>query len=435
MNHTVSYPFRPPKNNSLFIKLVQYIIEPIMLPFIPKISAIEIDPHDLSLLRNLRRKRVILTPNHAEMTEPYAIFYLSRLLREEFNYLTAREVFEDYFPAGRLLQALGCYSVVRGAPDRNALRTTTEILVEGKHWLVIFPEGVSAGLSDVLMPFQPGMGLFAFRAYEELTKRGHDPHLFFVPIAIKMFYLQKMDVPIDRALQHLEKKLLPGVRQRGTNPQERLLQISDALLRSREKEYDIRLPQADIPLSERIAFIKEMIITRIASEIGIEDRGGQRLPDRLRDLINALDQMAHQEIQGNDREQKFSRLQHDRVRVLRRNLETAVNFMVLDLCFLEEQMTTERFLDIVGLLEKEVFGRRRFWGQRKAVIKVGKPVDLDQYIGRYQENKKITLQEISGTLESSVRSMLLELSALCQHMKPSIAGILGISHPRQVEPP
>jgi hypothetical protein len=387
-----------------------------MLPFIPKISKIEIDPGDLSLLKSLKGKRVILTPNHAEMTEPYAIFYLSRLLREEFNYLTAREVFEDYFPAGRLLQALGCYSVVRGAPDRNALRATTKILVEGKHWLVIFPEGVAVGLGDALMPFQPGIGQFAFRAYEELIKKEIDGHILFIPIAVRVFYLQTMDVPIDRALQRLEKKLIPGVNQGDKNPLERLFQIGDTLLQTREKEYNVQ-SRPDTPLSERIGFMKELIITRTAKEVGIKDRPEQAIPDRLRELINALDQMMHQENQGNDREQRFSHNQRERAKTLRQRLETAVNFMALDSCYLEAQMTTERFLDIVGLLEKEVFGKRRFWGQRKAVIKVGKPVDLYEYKERFNKNRKNTLQEISGTLESAVRGMLLELSAPVEFLK------------------
>jgi 1-acyl-sn-glycerol-3-phosphate acyltransferase len=416
MRSTPTFPFRPPKNNSLFIKLVQYIIEPIMLLFIPKISKIEIDPGDLSLLKSLKGKRVILTPNHAEMTEPYVIFALSRMLREEFNYLTAREVFEDYFPAGRLLQAVGCYSVVRGTPDRNALRATTEILVEGKHWLVIFPEGVAVGLGDVLMPFQPGIGQFAFRAYEELTKKKIDGRILFIPIAVRMFYPQKMDVPIDRALQRLEKKLIPGVNQGGKNPLERLLMIGDTLLQTREKEYGIH-SRPDTPLCERIGFMKELVIARTAKQIGIEDRPEQILPDRLRELINALDQMMHKKIQGSDEEQKIQRNQRDKAKTLSKRLETAVNFMALDSCYLEAQMTTERFLDIVGLFEKEVFGKRRFWGQRKAVIKVGKPVDLYEYKERFRENRKNTLQEISGTLESAVRSMLLELSAPVEFLK------------------
>lgn len=416
MRPTAAYPFRPPKNNSLFIKFVQYIIEPIMLLFIPKISKIEIDPDGLARLKGLRSKRVILTPNHAEMTEPYTIFYMSRLLREEFNYLTAREVFEDYFPAGRLLQALGCYSVIRGAPDRNALRATTEILVEGKHWLVIFPEGVAMGLSDVLMPFQPGIGQFAFRAYDELVKKGENPNIFFIPIAIKTFYTQNMDVPIDRALRRLEKNLLPVVIQGYKDPLERLFRIGDTLLQSKEKEYGA-LPPPGALLSERIRVMKELIISTTASQIGVEDHPEHNLPDRLRDLINALNQMAHQQNQGKGQDQDSSQILRDKAKVLRRRLETAINFMALDPQYFELPMTTERFLDIVGLLERELFGKRRFWGQRKAVIRVGEPVGLNDFADQYRISKRETFQEISSALETKVRKMLLELSSRSEPMK------------------
>ncbi len=378
-----------------------------MLPLIPKISKIEINPGDLSLLKSYKGKRVILISNHAEMTEPYAIFYLSRLLREEFNYLTAREVFEDYFPAGRLLQALGCYSVVRGTPDRNALRATTEILVKGKNWLVIFPEGVSAGLSDTLMPFQPGIGQFAFRAYEELVKKGEDPSVYFIPVAIKTFYLQNMDASIDRALSRLETKLIPGINQRHKGNRERLLSLGEALLKSKEHEYGV-VPDAKSLLADRIRVMKEVIITTIASQIGVEDHPEQVLSDRLRDLINATDRILHQKKLN---KQGLTQILRDKAKALRGGLETATNFMALDTYYLEQPMTTERFLDIVGLLEREVFGRRHFWGQRKAIIKVGEPVDVNDYAPNYKINKKETYQKISSNLETKVREMLLELSS------------------------
>ena len=407
MNNRTTFPFRPPRNCSLFIKIVQYILEPIMLPLIPKISKIEINPGDLSLLKSYKGKRVILISNHAEMTEPYAIFYLSRLLREEFNYLTAREVFEDYFPAGRLLQALGCYSVVRGTPDRNALRATTEILVKGKNWLVIFPEGVSAGLSDTLMPFQPGIGQFAFRAYEELVKKGEDPSVYFIPVAIKTFYLQNMDASIDRALSRLETKLLPGIDQNHRGNRERLLSLGEALLKLKEHEYGV-VPDAKSLLADRIRVMKEVIITTIASQIGVGDHPEQVLSDRLRDLINATDRILHQK---KINEQGSAQTLRNKEKALRGGLETATNFMALDTYYLEQPMTTERFLDIVGLLEREVFGRRHFWGQRKAIIKVGEPVDVNDYAPNYKINKKETYQKISSNLETKVREMLLELSS------------------------
>lgn len=401
--------FRPPKNNSLFIKLVQYVIEPIMLPLIPKIASIEISPGDLARLKTLKGKRVILTPNHAEMTEPYVIFALSRMVREEFNYLTAREVFEEYFPAGRLLQALGCYSVIRGAPDRNALRATSEILGEGKHWLVIFPEGVAMGLSDALMPFQPGIGQLAFRAYDELTKKGEKPDIFFVPIAIKTFYVKNMSSPIDRALRRLEEKLLPQKNHEKKDYQERLIALGEATLALKEHEYGVH-PAPGASLSDRIHTMKEVIIATTANQIGVENHPEQILPDRLRDLVNTLDQIIHSQDTEKEPIHEPAQVSRKKAKALRTRLDTAINFMALDHEYLELQMTTERFFDIIGLLEREIFGRRRFWGQRKAVIKVGDPVDLNDFVSQYRTSKRDTFQTISRTLEAKVRGMLQELS-------------------------
>jgi len=413
-----SFAFRPPKINSLFTTFVKYVLAPIVLPLVPKIARVEVEGDGLKRLRQLKGKRVILTPNHAEATEPYVMFQLSKLLGEEFNYLTAREVFDAYFPAGRLLQAIGAYSVVRGMPDRNALRATTEILIEGKHWLVIFPEGVAVGLSDNLMPFQPGIGQFAFRAYEDLVRKDGDVHLYFVPLAIKMVYVHRMDKAIDRALQRLEGKLFSRRAPRSTAPQGRLLRLGEALLDMSEKKYGVRQPPGTA-LSDRISYMKELIISRTAQALNIRERPGQILTDRIRDLINALDQIIYRKVnkRGND-EQSYGQKRLE-AQALRNRLETAVNFMGLDECYLNQSMTTERFMDIIGLMEREVFGARRFWGLRKAVVRVGEPIDLKDYDDQYRANKKGALQEISATLESAVRGMLLELSDLCEPLKPS----------------
>lgn len=416
LKRSPSFAFRPPKNNSLFITFVKYVLVPVLLPLVPRITRVEVEGDGLNRLRQLKGKRVILTPNHAEATEPYVMFQLSKLLGEEFNYLTAREVFDAYFPAGRLLQAIGAYSVVRGMPDRNALRTTTEILMEGKHWLVIFPEGVAVGLSDNLMPFQPGIGQFAFRAYENLVRKDGDVHLYFVPLAIKMVYVHAMDSAIDRALQRLEGKLLPRGFPGAATPQERLLRLGEALLDASEKKYGVRQP-AGIALSDRINFMRELIISRTARALNIQERPDRILPDRIRDLINALDQIIYRKVNERGADKRLLRQEKLEAQALRKRLETAVNFMGLDECYLNQQMTTERFMDIIGLMEREVFGTRRFWGIRKAVVRIGEPLDLKNYADQYRVNKKGALQEISMTLESTVRAMLLELSDLCKPLK------------------
>jgi hypothetical protein len=163
--------------------------------------------------------------------------------------------------------------------------------------------------------------------------------------------------------------------------------------------------------------VKETIITTIANQVGVGDHPEQLLTDRLRDLANAIDRIDHQRNWKKSAGQGPMQTLRDKTKALRKGLETATNFMALETCFLEQQMTTERFLDIVGLLEREVFGRRRFWGQRKAIIKVGEPVYVNDYASNYKINKKETYQKISGTLETKVREMLFELSSQSESMK------------------
>ena len=72
------------------------------------------------------------------------MFLLSKRLSQWYYYMTARETYDKgKFKGlcGLLLQWLGAYSIVRGTADRNAFRTTREILTKGDAPIVIFGEG------------------------------------------------------------------------------------------------------------------------------------------------------------------------------------------------------------------------------------------------------------------------------------------------------
>ena len=77
--------------------------------------------------------RAMICPNHSNRHDPQVMFALSRYAGEDFNFVAAREVFDwDQGMNGWWLQHLGCYSVVRGASDRESFKTSKRILVEGK---------------------------------------------------------------------------------------------------------------------------------------------------------------------------------------------------------------------------------------------------------------------------------------------------------------
>ena len=120
------FVFRPPKNTRFLIWLAKQLALPIMLRLVPKIAEVELNEQDLRRLGELKGERVILAPNHSGGKEPYILFHLSKMLGREFNYLTAKEVFDHSFPIGWLLQRLGAYSIIRGTPDRSSFRMTRD---------------------------------------------------------------------------------------------------------------------------------------------------------------------------------------------------------------------------------------------------------------------------------------------------------------------
>lgn len=379
------------------------------MPLNTGIRHVEIAPEDLHRLRALKTSRVVLIPNHSEGNEPYVLFHLSGLLDEEFNYLAAREVFERYFPAGPLLQAIGCYSITRGAPDRQAYRTTKDLLTSGEHWLVAFPEGIAAGMGDVVMPFEEGIVQIAFSALHDLPA-GHDKApVYLVPLAIKPIYPGAMDRKIDGALTRLEKALLGSLREPTVGFQERLARLSEAILKVNEKMYSIKPLDGATP-GERFNTLKEVMLSRIGGAIGLGLRPGQTESDYIRDLFNAIDRIIHTPKAQNRYEEELIGEQRHAARSLYKTLLRVFEFVGFDAGYFDEHPTVERFLDVLGLLEHEVYGRRRFYGPRTALVKVGDPVNLQDYKIRHRDNKKDACREITSLLQSSVQEMLRTLS-------------------------
>ena len=400
--------FRPPKTNPFFIRQAKRLL-PLALRLVLKTVAIEVNEKDFERLRKLQRQRVVLTPSHSGGLEPYILFHMSKLLDEEFNYLATKEVFEGNPLVGWLAQRLGVYSIIRGAPDKSSFRTTRQLLADGKRWLVIFPEGHTCWQNDTVMPFQQGVTQFAFWAYEDLAKEGELPPLFFVPIAIKYVYVEDMSLEIDRSLRRLELKLFSIQNSESLTLYDRLRRVGEVVLNANEKAYNIR-PAKGAGFNERVQQIKELIVSRVATALGISLRPEQPLLDRIRDLFNTADRIVYSEAEGPEYERELHHDRQEAARGLYDDLWRVLRFVALYDGYVRETLTAERFLDVLGLLELEVFGRKKIRGPRKAVMSIGEPLNLMPYFPRYQRDKRATLREVTISLESSVRQLLAELS-------------------------
>ena len=402
------FKFRSPKNSSFLIWSAKLIL-PLILRLALKVFAVEVKEEDLRRLKELKGHRVVLTPSHSGGLEPFVLLHLSKVLGEEFNFLAAKGAFESFSFAGWLIQRLGAYSIVQGIPDKSSFRMTKQLLIEGKRWLVIFPEGFTCWQNDIVMPFQQGVAQLAFWAYEDLDKRGELPSLYFVPIAIKYIYLRDMRNEIESSLQRLESKLFSLSKPKHLNLYNRLRRLGEAVLSANEKEFNVR-PNKDASLNERIQHIKELIVSRVSHALGVSSLPEQPLLERIRYLLNTIDHIVYSESGAPEYVEHLLQKRQQELQVLYDDLCQVLHFVALYEGYVSDTLTPERFLDVLGLFELEVLGRGRIWGPRKALVKIGEPINLKNYYLQYQTNKRDALRDVTTTMESSVGQMLAKLS-------------------------
>jgi 1-acyl-sn-glycerol-3-phosphate acyltransferase len=415
----VPYTFRPPKLNRFVIALFRLQIRRAIRRKL-KVTEIDISSADLEKLRNLKGKRCLVTPSHSGGFEPHILMYLSKLLGDNYFYLAAMEAFEQSPIIGWIMQRLGAYSIIRGAADRPSFQMTRKILAEGKRWLVIFPEGQTVWQNSTVIPFQEGVIQIAFKAYEDAAKQEGAPSLHCIPIAIRYVYLQDMHDDIDASLERLEGRLFDTEKLEKLPRYARLRRVGEAVLSAMERMYGVSVEE-DRSLNERIQDLKEHAVSDIEQRLSIKTASDRSLLDRIRTLFNSVDRIVHEEPQGQEYEQQLTEERQRDVRGLYDDLWRALQFVAVYDGYVSECMTVERFMDVLCLLEMEVFNERQIWGPRKALVKVGEPIDLKDHYSAYKSDRREVVENVTLNLESSVRKMLDALGADCADVRDSEA--------------
>lgn len=423
------FTFYPPKTSPFWVGLAKLRIRRVIRRQL-KVTQIDISAADLDRLRQLKGQRCLLTPSHSGGFEPHIILYLSKLLDDIYNYVAAVEVFEQA-PINRwLMPRLGVYSIVRGAVDRQSFATTRELLAEGKRWLVIFPEGHAIGQNSTLAPFQEGVIQLAFKGFEDARATDPHAHLYCIPIAIKYVYLEDMHDEIDHSLARLEaavhsrapttnsassqteKASLAASTVQPRSRSDRLRHIAEVMLVANEKARDVKVDPA-ASMNDRIQNLKSLVAAKIERQLGITPNERQSLLDRIRAMFNVVDRIVLDEPSAPEYEQRLALERQQMARTLYDDLWRLLQFVAIYDGYVRESMTVERFMDVLGLLEQEIFKTRRTWGPRKAIVKVGHPIDLKDHAPAYDQNKRDAVQFINTQLERDVRQNLEAMEGTC----------------------
>jgi 1-acyl-sn-glycerol-3-phosphate acyltransferase len=425
-----SHPFRPgefafhPPRIARWLLPLARLYCPLLLKYKLGVAQVELPAADRARLERLGRARAVLAPNHPGH-EPEIVFHLSTLLGQEYNFLAAKEVFIHSWLQGFVVSRIGCYSIVRGANDRESFKATRELIAQGARWLVMFPEGQDHYHTDMLTPFQPGVVQLCLWGLDKLAAGlpagAPLPPVWLVPMFIRYHFLREMRPAIDASLARLERALKLPVHPPGLDCYGRLGEAGLKLLALNEERYNVR-PPAGAAMGERLNALRELLITRVATSLGVKvPRADQPLRDRLRDLFNALDHVAEEPGDASAYSRELAREQEGLMAGLYRELDRVLGFVSVSDDYVLVRPAQERFCDVLGRLEREVLGRERYFGPQRAVVRVGEAINLSEHYVRYQADKRGVVQELTLELEGRVRALLEETAGLLTPLPPAEA--------------
>ena len=402
--------FKRPEPSTATIQTVRALI-PLVNRWYLKGLTLDVDAESIARLEAIRGNSAVLAPNHPAHEDPVVMFLLSKRLSQPFYYMAARETFDK----GRLgavkcylMQRVGVYSVVRGTVDRDAFRTTRQLLCKGDWPVVIFGEGEISRQNDTVMRFERGIVQMCFWALDDREKAEVGKPLYVVPVGIRYRYPRDMWDSIDAALTRLERHILPPAERTPVERYDRLRRIGVAIFRTLASEYQYEIDET-VPLDVHIERLKGAILSRAEGIMGIHTEAD--ILTRTRALKNMVDAHVYRDLEEmTEYEQKIHEEQLRKFQQFYPDLERLINFISISDGYVAEDPSPERFLDVILRLEREVFGRSEMRGPRVASVRVGEPKNLRECYDIYRTKKRETVEQITHELETSVQSLVGGLS-------------------------
>lgn len=410
--------FRPPLDTPILLWWARLV-----LPIYAKIklhdTTIRVMDGALERFKMLEGKNAMVCPNHSNRHDPQVMGLFAREANENFNFIAAREVFDyDHGMNGWWLQHLGCYSVVRGAADRESFKTTRRILSEGKKKLVLFPEGEISRQNDTLMPLESGAAQFCFWAMADLEKNGvkiggaDGKSIYIQPMAFKYTYPRDITSALRGTLKGIEAKL--GVKsEEDATLFQRMRVLAEKMLSTLEKEYGLK-PAQNATWNDRVKALRWHILRSMAKVLNVELPESARELECVRILRNKLDDFIFEDEKNKSKYEREIHEEKERsYKIYYRDLNRVVNFICIYDGYVTEKMTQERYADVVDRMESEIFGGDpSIKGAREVLIDVGEAIDLSQFYEAYKKDKKQTTAKVTDEIFKQISTMLTKLESI-----------------------
>ncbi|MBX9670407.1 MAG: 1-acyl-sn-glycerol-3-phosphate acyltransferase [Candidatus Obscuribacterales bacterium] len=355
----------------------------------------------------LKNERVVICPNHSSDDDAEVIFGLSRILKEDFYFLTAHEIFHGNHGLNRLfLPRLGCYSIERGTNDVSAYRTTRDLLVANQHKLVVFPEGEISHFNEFVMPLERGVVQMSFAAMNHLRSINTPGNISILPIAIRYFLSEDASEQLENAMDRIEKKLELFRLENQTSAdrvRRSLLQFVSTL----ERRFDVLLSSAT-DFATRMTRLRWAILKRVASRLNVklnENESQIECAHRIKSQL--CDCFYHHESVG---AVQFTVAE---LKSLYKELCFAIDLIAVEHSLLArnyDAVSQDDIYEVVELLETALFKNATLDCSKLILIAIGEPLCLGDYYDQYTVDRRATVKAIDEKIRTQLTSIISDLT-------------------------
>lgn len=341
---------------------------------------------------------ILLASNHCRPSDPFVLGLLGKQLGLPMYAMASWHLFAYSRVQRWLLRRAGVFSILREGMDREALKCATQILVEAKRPLVIFPEGVISRGNDRLGPITDGVAFITRTAAKTRAQNNPPGQVVVHPVMLRYTFHGDLAKEVEPVLEKIEKRLglfaFPKLKL-----SERIRRVGQVLLSIKEVEY---FGQAQIGTTgERV----ERLLNHVLNKLEERYLAGQTADapwNRIRKLRTAILQ---QWMNGGSDDAKALHWHH----LVECSFALALNFYPPG--YIASDMTAERLLETVERFEEDLYDNARTHRPLHCRIDVAEAIPVSTERVRGQTDP------LSMQLEERLKAMLTATAHLCHPWK------------------
>ncbi len=394
------YQFLPPRPNRLIMGLAQWITPGVVLPGKNhRLSAVRIRGKENYLdAAGHEQARFVFMPNHPTHSDPQLMMEVCRQLQVNPAFMAAYDVFARGKIASWMMQRIGAFSVDREGSDRKAMKCATEILTAGRYPLVIFPEGNVYLCNDRVTPFVDGAAFIALRAQKEL---GSETPVFAVPVSLKYSYAENVRETVLNNLSEIAREFGDQL-DRSAPVTDELKRISIKVLVHYLKHHGQPAPQSGLETDELIKESANLLVSSLEDKMNLAARSGDDLTARVRRIRGAI----HGIRSDPSREEE-----HDTASGHADEAMLALRILGYMGGYSASNPTLDRVAETITRLHEDITSKTAGpIGKREALVKICKPIDLREYLGKFKESAREAITGLTANCEDAVQSGINELN-------------------------